>query len=78
MRAAPDDVHLAALVIHRIAVAREAAALELEADQPPGDAALLLRAERVVARVNGAPLSSFTIQPRPASSGVMVSSISLP
>ncbi len=49
MRAAAHDVHLAALVIHRIAVPREAAALEPEADQLPGDAALLLRPERVVA-----------------------------
>src|SRR5258705_7232428 len=44
-RAAPDDVDFAALVKHRIAVAREAAALEPEAHQPPGDAALLLGAE---------------------------------
>src|SRR5580765_6800037 len=44
--AAPHDVHLAALVIHRVAVAREPPAIEPEAHQPAGDAALLLRAQR--------------------------------
>src|SRR6478672_13894705 len=37
--AAPDDVDLAAVVVHRVPVSREAAALELEADQTPGHAA---------------------------------------
>src|SRR6476646_7151036 len=47
--AAPDDVHFAAGAMHRVATAGEAAALELEADQAAGDAALLLHAQRLEA-----------------------------
>src|SRR6476659_4880209 len=41
-RAAPDKVHFAFGVVHRITVTREAAALELKANQLPGDASGLL------------------------------------
>ena len=51
-------------------MARNAPPVQPEADQLPGDAALLLSPQRVVAHEKGEPLSSFTIQPSPASSGV--------
>src|SRR3954469_20856730 len=52
--AAPHDVHLAAVVVRGEAVARDAAALEAEPDEPAGDAARLLRAQRLDADERGA------------------------
>src|SRR6185436_7351869 len=48
-RAAPDEVHFAFGVVNRITVTGEAAALELKADQLPGNASRLLGHECCIA-----------------------------